>query len=257
MSNITSWREINYHNIKEIENKALQGDAELQCALGQYYSSYRLKCYEVAKKWFALAAEQGNVYAQRTLGNWYLHGERITKNEQEGIRLYSLAIEQGDTKAMMELGSSYIRGKYIEKNVHEGVRLYNLAIDNGDVSALLHLGNYYLYGRDVDRDEKEAFRLYKLATEKGFGQSYLGMCYYNGSGVEQNYEEAVKLFEEDDNKEMLGECYMYGRGVERNVQKTIELWESISGRYYIYEKLADLYSDGIHIAPDYKKAAYW
>ena len=50
-------------------------------------------------------------------------------------------------------------------------------------------------------------------------QSYLGVCYQNGHGVEQNHQEAVKWFRRaaDQNDPVaqcyLGVCYWTGQGV--------------------------------------------
>lgn len=50
----------------------------------------------------------------------------------------------------------------------------------------------------------------------------LGMCYYNGQGVPQDFTEAVKLFvqadlaeENPDSQYMLGMCWLDGEGVEK------------------------------------------
>ena len=259
MAKLPAWREINDNNIEEFKTKALQGDAELQYNLGEYYSSYRLKKYKEAEKWFSLAAEQGYLPALTTLAWWYLCGSRVTKDVRKGIKFYELAIEQGDTKSMRILADHYLMDKDSGTNIQEGLRLYNLAINSGDVDALLWLGHHYLHGKYLDQDKKEAFRLYSLAAEKGHGLSRLGMCYYKGDGVEQDYNEAFRLFTKASDKKMLGECYLHGHGVERNVEKTIELWEDedLWGSYVIYERLADLFSQGIHMEPDYKKAAHY
>ena len=89
----------------------------------------------------------------------------------------------------------------------------------------------------------------------------LGLRYFYGHGVPQNYDDAFKCFTEADDKEMLGECYLHGLGVERNVNKTIELWETACAKtcrnYYVIFKLGSLYGDGIEREPDYEKALYW
>lgn len=236
---IPDWRRIvsriNEENIEEFKTKALEGDPIVQSGLGSYYSSPRRENYPEAKKWFAMAAELGFAPAQTVLASWYMDGF------------------------------------HIEKNTQEGLRLYNLAIESGYVEAMVRLGYHYLRGRDLKQDKKEVFRLFKLAAEQGGKHYLLGQCYYNGDGVEQNYEEAVKLFNmgikwnDSDEYEgdytsayYLAECYYYGRGVERNVEKAAALWEAIAlGHYGIYEKLADLYSNGIDMDPNYEKAAYW
>ena len=155
MAKLPAWRKINDNNIEEFKAKALQGDAELQYNLGEYYSSYRLRSYKEAEKWFSLAAEQGNIPALTTLASWYLHGRYVTKDVQKGVKFYELAIEQGDTKSMRLLADHYLRDKDSGTNIQEGLRLYNLAINSGDVDALLWLGHHYLHGKYLDQDKKK------------------------------------------------------------------------------------------------------
>ena len=67
----------------------------------------------------------------------------------------------------------------------------------------------------------ETFEAMRQAAEEGDAQAqcYLGVCYQNGQGVEQNHQEAVKWFrraaEQDDPVAQcyLGVCYWMGQGV--------------------------------------------
>ena len=57
------------------------------------------------------------------------------------------------------------------------------------------------------------------------GKSNLGVCYYDGLGVEQDYVKAAELYRKaaEDNfgwaMRNLGECYEEGKGVEKNLDE--------------------------------------
>jgi hypothetical protein len=66
----------------------------------------------------------------------------------------------------------------------------------GDAKAQSILGACYYYGSGVKQDYKEAVKLYKKSAEQGdaVGQSALALLYANGEGVIQDYKEAVKWY---------------------------------------------------------------
>ena len=68
-----------------------------------------------------------------------------------------------------------------------------------------------------------------MYAEQGdaYAQACLGICYYRGTGVEQNYGEAVnwcrKAAErgDADAQAVLGNCYYHGTGVEQNYGEAV------------------------------------
>ena len=66
----------------------------------------------------------------------------------------------------------------------------------GNSEAQYYLGVCYDNGQGVEQDYKEAVKWYRKAAEQGHSdaQNNLGVCYYNGQGVEQDYKEAVKWY---------------------------------------------------------------
>jgi TPR repeat protein len=57
------------------------------------------------------------------------------------------------------------------------------------------LGVCYENGTGVDQDHAAAVRWYRLAAAQGYAsaQYSLGVCYGKGAGVEQDHTEAVRL----------------------------------------------------------------
>jgi TPR repeat protein len=58
------------------------------------------------------------------------------------------------------------------------------------------LGSFYENGTGVDQDYTEAARLFRLAADQGHANSLmkLALCYIRGTGVDQNHPEAVRLY---------------------------------------------------------------
>lgn len=62
-------------------------------------------------------------------------------------------------------------------------------------------------------------------------QTYLGYLYYEGEGVEQNYNEAVKWYKKAAKQDYapaqlaLGECYYFGECVEQDYKKAVYWYE--------------------------------
>ena len=74
------------------------------------------------------------------------------------LRLFRLAAEQGEVGAQFSLGAMYDEGSGISKNYREAVRLYGLAADQGQANAQNALGGMYFKGQGVLRDNAEAAR---------------------------------------------------------------------------------------------------
>ncbi len=70
------------------------------------------------------------------------------------------------------------------------------AAQNGDGHAQFELGMMYYHGEGVEQDYTEAFKWYHKAAEQGYSgaQTNLGLMYSRGHGVPQSYENAVKWY---------------------------------------------------------------
>ena len=70
------------------------------------------------------------------------------------------------------------------------------AAEKGDAVAQLNIGLMYYKGQGVEQDYAEAVKWYRKSADQGdvTAQWYLGLMYYNGQGVEQDYAEAVKWY---------------------------------------------------------------
>ncbi|GFO75996.1 uncharacterized protein BPLS_P3534 [Bathymodiolus platifrons methanotrophic gill symbiont] len=73
---------------------------------------------------------------------------------------------------------------------------FRKAAEQGHASAQYYLGVNYFRGDGVVQDYKEAFRWYRKSAEQGFSMAQygLGLMYASGKGVVQDYVTAHKYF---------------------------------------------------------------
>ena len=106
-------REKALSELKELEWKvriaAESGNPDAQFTLGeQYEKPYGNQNFEQAVKWYTLSANQGNVLAQKRLGEMYRIGLGVTQDYNSAIKWYTMAAYQGDIYSQRKLGLCYI-----------------------------------------------------------------------------------------------------------------------------------------------------
>jgi len=141
------------------------------------------------------------IRSQANLGFMYENGRGLPKNLKEAKKWYQLAAQQGNSFAIDRLKSlsgnfadgweAYNRGDYAI-----ALAEWQPLAEQGNADAQNWLGFMYQNGRGVAQDDKEAVKWYRKAAEQGhaYGQSNLGVMYANGSGVAKDDKEAVKWY---------------------------------------------------------------
>jgi len=84
------------------------------------------------------------------------------------------------------------------------------------------------FGEDVAK-EKVTAEMYRKAAVNGDAKAQynLGLCYYNGNGVNKDMEKAVEWYlkaAEQGHAEAqyaLGQCYYYSSGVNKDISKAV------------------------------------
>jgi TPR repeat protein len=92
------------------------------------------------------------------------------------------------------VGILAVSGWAVDKVTYSPELLKNAEL--GDATSQCNLGVCYLNGTEVNQDYKESVKWFKKAAEQGnaVAQYYLGICYFNGTEVRKDEKEAVKLF---------------------------------------------------------------
>ena len=117
-------------------------------------------------------ATQGNGTAQNTAGLMYQHGRGVTQSDQEALKWYRLAADQGDAYAQNNLGQAYMEGELgLSKNYREALKLFLPAAEKGLWQAQASAGAlWYRYG-----DYQEALKWRQRAAAQGHGNSQFAL----------------------------------------------------------------------------------
>jgi TPR repeat protein len=76
--------------------------------------------------------------------------------------------EKGDAKAQYSLGDKYVTGPGVEKDDKEAVKWYRKAAEQNYAPAQHNLGYVYANGEGIEEDDKEAVKWYRKAAEQGY-----------------------------------------------------------------------------------------
>lgn len=151
--------------------------------------AYSTSDFSKAAKLFRPLAEQGNVYAQHSLGMMYADGHGVSQDDTESVKWYRKAAIKGHAPAQNNLGLMYSQGRGAAQNYTEALKWYKEAIKKSYAPAQNNLAMMYYLGQGVPQNYLEAARLNRLAASQGYAisQGVLGVEYYEGKGVQQDY----------------------------------------------------------------------
>ncbi len=116
------------------------------------FNAYNKGDFATALREWSPLAEQGNVYAQYSLGQIYREGKGVTQDYKTAVKWYKLSAEQGDAPAQYNLGQMYRRGDGVLQNYKTAVKWYKLSAKQGNASAQINLGLAYALGKGVIQD---------------------------------------------------------------------------------------------------------
>ena len=149
---------------------AEQGDAKAQYNLGEMYSNWT-RCPPGRRRSSPVVPSRCGTGkcagAGQPRGDVRKTDEGVTQDDAEAVRWYRLAAEQGDAWAQTNLGVMYENGRGVTQDDAEAVRWYRLAAEQGHADAQYNLGWMYDTGRGVPQDDAEAVRWFRLAAEQG------------------------------------------------------------------------------------------
>ena len=118
------------------------------------------------------------------------------KEDYENAYLcYKKAAEQGYAPAMGSLGYVLLEGEGVEQDEEKALKWLRKGSNMNDGYSQYLLGNLYVYGRaGLEEDYDEALKLYRKAIEKGETGPLNQLCrmYCLGLGVEVDDDEAIK-----------------------------------------------------------------
>ena len=238
----------------EIQGKDRDSFASVQ-DFRDYLRENIVKCED----WFWKAFRGGVYYAGNNLNQYYQKGDEdlVPPQPQKAKGLWKTGAELGYpvhqylyAKELGEAGKS-----------EEALLWHKKAADNGERDSWFYVGLSYEEGRGTAKDERYAAQCYENGLPDNVGCcNRLGALYFQGKGVEQNYEKAVALLTKayDQGSKWglvyLGKAYFYGQGVAKDYVKAREFLEKVTwfnlDSYYM---LGVMYAQGLGVSEDIKK----
>lgn len=141
-----------------------QGVASAQRVMGFLHSDGKgvAQDYEKAAQWFRKAAEQRDDYARKILET--MSNSQGTQQNHAQVRI---AANQGDVRAQRSLGEFYSYGKGVPQAFEQAAQWFHKAAEQGDVHSQKFLGEYYRDGKGVPQDYGQAVKWFRKAADQG------------------------------------------------------------------------------------------
>jgi TPR repeat protein len=217
-------------------------------------------------------AEAGIASAQRELGELYLQGKDVQRDEVKAVEWLEKAATQSDAKAQFKLSLIYDMGE-------PGVPIDNVkAVDwlqksaiQGNIDAQTVLGSMYggigMITINGPKDPAKAVEWLQKAANQGdsYAQELLGGMYFQGKGITKDIIKAAEWFEKSAlqgdviAQTMLGFIFIMNDGMPKDFIKAAKWFQKSAdqgdeqGQY----RIGTLYEDGKGVPKDDVKAAQW
>ncbi len=160
--------------VREIETKALAGDAEAQHDLAAIYTAGHAEVvtdYDRALLWFTESAHHNVANAQYNLGVLYHQGLGVKQDIGKAISLYRVAASNNHPEAQYNLGIAHMEGVGADYNPQIAAYYFEKASAGGVVEAAYNLGLIQENGLLGESQPDEAVFWYKLAADHGNKQA--------------------------------------------------------------------------------------
>jgi len=161
---------------KESKSKGNTQDGILAFEKGDYQTAYQE---------FLTPAKNGEVLAQKYLGNIFLEGLGVKQDIEAAIGWFELAANQGDPEAAKTLGLIYDQGFVVQQDYEQAYVWFYIGAQEGDTISQSWLGNYYKDGLGGISAADLAWQYYSLAVLNGFSEAQIPKKIIEGHMHEQ------------------------------------------------------------------------
>ena len=157
-----------------LDGEIEKGNSDAMNDLGaMYYDGHRgfEQSFEKAVYYYDMAAENGNRPAQENLGYCYYYGRIGAPDYKKAFHYFALGAFDGHLISLYKIGDMYLNGYYVKKNEKEAFFIYSRCIDTMTDEAMpfvagpvfLRLGNMYLNGIGTGQNFMDALACYQRA----------------------------------------------------------------------------------------------
>ncbi len=220
----------NEKRVHYLEKAVGQGNMLAQRMLGDHYASSSSEDYdlELAANYYKLAADQGDVHSKLVLSRLYSEGQGVPKDQEVAVGYLKQAAMQKNAEALLLLAKDVMQGNNLDKDIGKAVDLLQQAVEQGSQEALLELGLAFA----EQGNEQKAIQWLEKAGEKGFPEAFykIGSIYLNKRSVAQGVEYLKLAAEQKHIKACydLGRLYAEGKVVVKDEPKAIDYLKQAS-----------------------------
>ena len=264
----------------QLQEKALQGDAQAAFELGEMHASGvgMPENNTEAVRWYRMAAEKGFSKAQSLLGTAYHRGIGVSADDAQATQWLLKAADQMDPLAQFQLGEGFEIGWAGKKEHAEAYKWYLLSASQGYTKAtkkVAALENNLSKDQRIDgqsratefrtprvKKENESLEFIIKASQLGDleAQYKLGAAYSFGNGLPKNDIASIEwltraaLQGQSEAQFELGLHYLNGEGVENSEVEAFKWWSIAANQGHIRAQ-ASLDSLDKKISPEHKTQA--
>ncbi len=255
-----------------IANSAQRGSAGAQVLFagiyndgtGGYPQDARLSAY-----WFEQAAEQGNAYAQKMLGDLYEQGNGVQKNLTLAADWREKAANRGNIQAQLKLGKMYLYGTGVARDPTKAAHWLNRAAIEGDSEAQYLYAKMFQTGYGVAQNKESADNWLAKSAAQGYTDAIRLVHFMQDMGfqLEETFyrrpAELEKLAQDGDIEaqyQLAIRCETGAYGQKKNSVSAINWFKKAAehGHVLAIRSLAQIYAKGLEGVPaDPEAARYW
>lgn len=230
-----------------------------------YYANDENSSVEKAIEWYNKGIAYYSETAAYNLSLIYLYNDNY-KDLAKGMQCLDIAIEDNHARAHSEKAYLHLEHNGFERNIPYAKELLEKAMELGDDYAPYRLGRGYQNAEfSEESDYVKALELYLEAAARGhvYGMDMVGRYYRVGIGCEPDAEKAIAMYRRaidecnsDYSRVELAFCYEASFGVEQNYEEAFKLYEQAAANGYAYAnvKLGYYYQNGLVGQEDVEKA---
>lgn len=130
----------------------------------QGFAAYERGDYSTALHEFRKGANHGDAGSMNVLGVMYAKGQGVQQDDAEAVKWYGMAAELGEPYAQSNLAFAYLKGLGVRQEYGQAAQWYRKAAEQGHSPSQNNLGWMYENGLGVQQDYANAVKWYRISA---------------------------------------------------------------------------------------------
>ena len=254
--------------LKWLRKGADAGDPESMRYVGKiYWGGLGVdRNFSQAMYWYKKASAAGDSESTMYIGNMLYNGEGVTKNHNEAFKWYKKAADEGNSDAMRSVGVLYNNGEGTPRDYAAARYWYEKAAAAGNTKAREYLekNNKSQVSRNSNQNVGQTLGKKQSPGRTVTAGSAAGNSSANRPALtadQQKFQDAMKKAEQGDANAIFNIGYYYdtGTGVRQDYREAMKWYKRASelGKGIASNNIGVLYEYGRGVSADLSKAKYW